>query len=126
MKDAGWSVVDVLYALDHLPDGRAQGFVSEGEWVPLPGADTIAEDRIPHWISFRLNHWRDAAGHPVESHTQMLERRQAAREVQEAAQRRAIAERQAQRRRLRHDPAATEARREAMAAVRSLPRTHRV
>lgn len=117
---AGWTLRDVLHALDHLPDGRAQGFISDGQWVPYPGADRIPDDRLAHWVTFRLNHWRTQDGSPTESLSAKRERQYQAEETRRAARDRAAAESRARREAVRNDPATVAARQAAMAALRAL------
>lgn len=57
--DAGWSPNDVLYALDHTPDGQPWRYVGR---VHTPAA----------WIRHRLAAWRDQAGAALPSRTQRV------------------------------------------------------
>ncbi|MCI4013162.1 hypothetical protein [Brevibacterium sp. ZH18] len=82
---AGWTVRDLITALDTLPDGRAHGQLVDGQWVPYSGADGIPAARLGHWVNWRLNAWRDS-GTVVESPTQTRIRRAAAAEVERQAQ----------------------------------------
>lgn len=63
---SGWTVKDVLHAVDHAPDGTRHAF--SVEHVHSPAA----------WFSYRLGLWRDTAGEPVASIT--ARRNQAAAE----------------------------------------------
>lgn len=85
---AGWTVRDLITALDTLPDGRAQGQIVDGRWVPYSGADGIPAARLGHWVNWRLNAWRDN-GAVVESPTQKRQRRAKTAKAQQAAQQRA-------------------------------------
>lgn len=38
---SGWTVQDLITALDTTPDGRAHGQLVAGQWVPYSGADGI-------------------------------------------------------------------------------------
>lgn len=51
---AGWTVDDVLHAIDHRPDGTRH-------------TATSAVSDPAGWIRYRLNHWRDADNDPVPS-----------------------------------------------------------
>lgn len=97
--NAGWTLRDLTTALDSLPDGRAQGQFVAGQWVPYSGADGIPAARLGHWVSWRLNAWRDSGGRVIESPTQRKTRRAAtaklereAARVHEAARRRQVRE----------------------------------
>lgn len=85
---AGWTIRDLITALDTLPDGRAHGQLVDGQWVPYSGADGIPAARLGHWVNWRLNAWRDN-GTVVESPTQTRIRRAAAAKNQRQAQKRA-------------------------------------
>lgn len=85
---AGWTVRDLITALDTLPDGRAQGQIVDGRWVPYSGADGIPAARLGHWVNWRLNAWRDN-GAVVESATQKRQRRAKTAKAQQAALQRA-------------------------------------
>ncbi|MDN5742756.1 MAG: hypothetical protein L0H02_04730 [Yaniella sp.] len=119
---AGWTVRDLMTALDTLPDGRAQGQLVEGRWVPYTGADGIPRARLAHWVNWRLNHWRKD-GQVRESPSQRHRRRALARENQRAAQRRAQEEQRAEIQRDMATPEGQEAKARAMAQMtRNLPR----
>ncbi|WP_258234086.1 hypothetical protein [Brevibacterium oceani] len=90
---AGWTIRDLITALDTMPDGRAHGQLVEGQWVPYSGADGIPAARLGHWINWRLNAWRDRAGVVVESPTQRRTRRAAAAHREQQARRKAEADR---------------------------------
>ena len=82
---AGWTIRDLIVALDNLPDGRAHGKFVGGRWVPYSGADGIPAARLGHWVSWRLNAWRDLTGLVCESPTQCRSRRaETAKREQEA------------------------------------------
>lgn len=85
---SGWTVRDLITALDSLPDGRAHGQLVAGQWVPYSGADGIPAARLGHWVNWRLNAWRDN-GAVVESPTQTGVRRATAAKKQQQAQQRA-------------------------------------
>ncbi|PAK92647.1 hypothetical protein B8X04_16740 [Brevibacterium casei] len=96
---AGWTIRDLVTALDELPDGRAHGQFAAGQWVPYSGADGIPAARLGHWVSWRLNAWRDPEGQVIESPTQRRTRRansarreQEARRVAEARRRQELRE----------------------------------
>lgn len=84
----GWTVRDLIAALDALPDGRAQGQLVDGRWVPYSGADGIPAARLGHWVNWRLNAWRDN-GTVIESPTQKRQRRAKTAKALLAAQQRA-------------------------------------
>lgn len=92
---SGWTIRDLIIALDSLPDGRAHGQVVAGLWVPYSGADGIPAARLGHWISWRLNAWRSAEGAAAESPTQKSSRRAKAAKTQRDAERRVEEERRA-------------------------------
>jgi len=56
---AGWSVSDLVYALDHAPDGAAH-------WHTAPVHSPAG------WLAARLGWWTDAAGAVRPSHTAQL------------------------------------------------------
>ena len=101
---AGWTVRDLITALDALPDGRAQGQFVEGQWVPYSGADGIPAARLGHWVNWRLNAWRDSAGAVLESPTQQRTRRATAAKRAQEARRAAETERRQQLRQERSTP----------------------
>lgn len=70
---AGWTVVDLAWAIDHRPDGTP--------W-PHDGATGVRNPR--GWLAHRLRAWRDPSGEPVRSRSQ--------RAKAERAHERAIAE----------------------------------
>ncbi|WP_433357706.1 hypothetical protein ACQP25_44825 (plasmid) [Microtetraspora malaysiensis] len=72
--DAGWTPNDVLYALDHRPDGTL--------W-PYAGSAR----HVPGWVRFRLAPWHAADGRPALSRSQMSARRRSTvRKDQETAE----------------------------------------
>lgn len=85
---AGWTLRDLLTALDTLPSGWKQGQFRDGQWVPFSGADGIPAARLGHWVNWRLNAWRDQ-GTVVESPTQTRVRRAETAKKQRQAQQRA-------------------------------------
>jgi len=96
---AGWSVSDLVYALDHAPDGAAH-------WHTTPVHSPAG------WLAARLGWWTDAAGAVRPSHTAQLAAAAAAHRRRLAGQR-AAAEAAA-------GSAATPAqRREHLAAIRA-------
>lgn len=101
---AGWTIRDLITALDTLPDGRAHGQLVDGQWVPYSGADGIPAARLGHWVNWRLNAWRDQAGAVLESPTQRRTRRAAAAHREQQARRKAEADRIEQLRQERTTP----------------------
>jgi hypothetical protein len=96
---AGWSVSDLVYALDHAPDGAAH-------WHTAPVHSPAG------WLAARLGWWTDAQGAVRPSHTAQLAAAAAAHRRRLAGQR-AVAEAAA-------GSAATPAqRREHLAAIRA-------
>lgn len=85
---AGWTIRDLMTALDSLPNGWKQGQFVDGRWVPFSGADGIPATRLGHWVNWRLNAWRDN-GTVVESPAQTRVRRAAAAKKQRQAEQRA-------------------------------------
>ncbi len=116
---AGWSVADVLRALDLRPDGS--------QW-PHSGAHCVRSVRA--WCCYRLRRWRDAAGTPVLSPSA---RRHRARAALIAQQERDRQERSEARKRASERPATPatrrlvqEAREAARAAATRLRHPHPV
>ena len=97
---AGWTVRDLMTALDTRPNGWKQGQFVDGHWVPYSGADGIPAARLGHWVNWRLNAWRDSAGAVLESPTQQRTRRAATAKREQEARRAAEA---ARRQQLRQD-----------------------
>jgi hypothetical protein len=61
---AGWSARELMYALDHKPDGTSH-----------PYAYNAADLRVPAgWIAHRLRFWRDASGSPIAGYRQTKQR----------------------------------------------------
>lgn len=77
---AGWTPADILWALDHTPDGDAYGLGAGNHGVRHP-------DR---WLMWRLAQWLDDAGTPLPSITETRRAARAAR-VERAQQRQASA-----------------------------------
>lgn len=120
---AGWTLVDVLHAVDNLPDGRPHGHIDHGTWVPYSGADGVSPARLGHWLRFRLNAWRDQqSGMPIESPSQRHIRQRETERSRQAAVARVYAERRAQHRANLADPSYNAARQAAMATIRSRSR----
>lgn len=71
--EAGWTVKDVLHAVDHAPDGTRHTFAVEH--VHSPAA----------WFSYRLGLWRDTAGEPGASITAQRAQATAERAAERAA-----------------------------------------
>lgn len=116
---AGWTVADVLRALDQRPDGSP--------W-PHSGAQRVRSVRA--WCCYRLRRWRDAAGAPLLSASA---RRQRARAALIAQQERDRQERSEARKRASERPATAatrrlvqEAREAARAAAARLRHPHPV
>lgn len=122
---AGWTVRDLITALDALPDGRAQGQFVEGKWVPYSGADGIPTARLGHWVNWRLNAWRDSAGTVLESPTQQRTRRAATAKREQEARRAAEAARQQQLRQDRSTPEYQAAKQACLDQILSRPRRSR-
>ncbi|TSE15682.1 hypothetical protein B1A87_006980 [Arthrobacter sp. KBS0703] len=51
---AGWTVADILPALDWMPDGT--------QWPHSGAPDTKDPRRMRDWLRHRLSHWRTEAG----------------------------------------------------------------
>jgi len=58
--DAGWTIADVIHALNHRPDGP---------WT-IEYAAVSDLRNVAGWVRWRFDHWRDAHGTPVPSHGQ--------------------------------------------------------
>lgn len=78
---AGWSNLDILHALDHLPTtfgARAGTPIGRGP------ADHLDTDQAWWWVQTRLAVWRDADGRPLRGYYQTRGRRAAARAALQA------------------------------------------
>jgi hypothetical protein len=64
--DIGWTPLDIVYALDHDPDGSA------ARGVPLAG-DPV--ERVQRQVLNLLSAWCDENGEPLPSHSQVAARR---------------------------------------------------
>lgn len=118
---AGWTIRDLLTALDTLPDGRAAGHFVDGNWVPFSGAEGIPAARLGHWLRFRLAHWTDpTAGTPLEAPSHAAARRRRAADARRAAATRAREEVEQRRRALAADPEVQAAKAAAMQSIRNL------
>ena len=85
---AGWTVADILHALDYKPDGTL--------W-PHSGAPVTKDPwRLRGWLRHRLAPWRTEAGEPLHSRDQRAAARHAAQRRERQAERRRVLERQAQ------------------------------
>jgi hypothetical protein len=86
---AGWTVADILHALDWRPDGTL--------W-PYDGAPETKEAwRIRGWLRHRLGAWRTEAGEPLRSRDQREAARVAAIRREQDAARQRLLERQTER-----------------------------
>lgn len=75
---AGWTVVDIAWAIDHRPDGSP--------W-PHSGAHGVLNPR--GWLAHRMRAWRDDRGEPIRSRSQRAAAdRSRERAVQEARRQR--------------------------------------
>ncbi|MEU7911413.1 hypothetical protein [Microbispora bryophytorum] len=83
---AGWTARDVLYALDHTPDGTAWTYT----WT---SRDELRN--VPGWVRFRLAAWRDEHGRPVPSRSQRLAAEAAEQRAQQESWRRELEEQRA-------------------------------
>lgn len=86
---AGWTVADILHALDWRPDGTL--------WPHSGAPDTKDAWRMRGWLRHRLSAWRTEAGEPLRSRDQQASARAAALRREQEAERRRILERQAER-----------------------------
>ncbi|WP_427019527.1 hypothetical protein ACQCSX_23435 (plasmid) [Pseudarthrobacter sp. P1] len=86
---AGWTVADILHALDWRPDGTL--------WPHSGAPDTKDAWRMRGWLRHRLSAWRTEAGEPLRSRDQQAAARAAALRREQEAERRRILERQAER-----------------------------
>ncbi|MCZ2404847.1 hypothetical protein IV498_17125 [Paenarthrobacter sp. Z7-10] len=84
---AGWTVADILHALDWKPDNTA--------WPHSGAPDTREPWRIRGWMRHRLGAWRTEAGEPLRSPDQQATAHQADQRRQQATERRRVLERQA-------------------------------
>lgn len=110
---AGWTVADILHALDWQPDGTP--------W-PHSGAPATKEPaRIRGWLKHRLTAWRTENGEPLRSRDQYLTARAAEQlRAQETEQRRRL-EQQAERA-SRNQAGDSPAKIRALAQIRALPK----
>lgn len=86
---AGWTVADILHALDWRPDGTL--------WPHSGAPDTKEAWRMRGWLRHRLSAWRTEAGEPLRSRDQQAAARAVALRREQEAERRRILERQAER-----------------------------
>ncbi|MGM7778990.1 hypothetical protein ACSVHC_23635 [Arthrobacter sp. KNU-44] len=86
---AGWTVADILHALDWRPDGTL--------WPHNGAPDTKDAWRMRGWLRHRLSAWRTEAGEPLRSRDQQAAARVAALRREQEAERRRMLERQAER-----------------------------
>lgn len=86
---AGWTVADVLHALDWMPDGTP--------WPHSGAPETKDAWRLRGWMRHRLGAWHTEAGEPLRSRDQQAAARHADQLRQSEAERRRVLERQAER-----------------------------
>ncbi|UYY83713.1 GntR family transcriptional regulator (plasmid) [Arthrobacter sp. YA7-1] len=86
---AGWTVADILHALDWRPDGA--------QWPHSGAPDTKDPWRMRGWLRHRLSAWRTEAGEPLRSRDQQESARIANLRREQEAERRRTLERQAER-----------------------------
>ncbi|WP_427019465.1 hypothetical protein ACQCSX_22750 (plasmid) [Pseudarthrobacter sp. P1] len=86
---AGWTVADLLHALDWKPDGTA--------WPHSGAPDTKDAWRMRGWLRHRLGAWRTEAAEPLRSRDQQAAARQAEQRRQQETESRRVLERQAER-----------------------------
>ncbi|MFC8041860.1 hypothetical protein ACFUOZ_21105 [Paenarthrobacter sp. NPDC057355] len=86
---AGWTVADILHALNWRPDGTL--------WPHSGAPETKDAWRMRGWLRHRLSHWRTEAGEPLRSRDQQEAARAAALRREQEAEHRRILERQAER-----------------------------
>jgi Bacterial regulatory proteins, gntR family len=86
---AGWTVADIIHALDWRPDGTL--------WPHSGAPDTKDARRMRGWLRHRLNAWRTASGEPLRSRDQQAAARAAALRREQHVERQRILERQAAR-----------------------------
>ena len=75
---AGWSCLDIIHAMDHLPaafGARAHTPIGRGP------ADHLDPAQAWWWIRTRLDAWRDPDGQPLRGYYQTRGRRKAARDA---------------------------------------------
>ena len=85
---AGWTVADILHALDWRPDGTL--------WPHDGAPDTKEAWRMRGWLRHRLDAWRTEAGDPLRSRAQREAVRVAAIRREQDATRQRLLERQAE------------------------------
>ncbi|MEV8150506.1 hypothetical protein AB0O52_20480 [Arthrobacter sp. NPDC080073] len=86
---AGWTVADILHALDWQPDGTL--------WPHSGAPDTKEAWRMRGWLKHRLNAWRTEGGEPLRSRGQQEATRASARRREQETERQRTLERQAER-----------------------------
>ena len=75
---AGWSCLDIIHAMDHLPaafGARAHTPIGRGP------ADHLDTAQAWWWVRTRLDAWRDPDGQPLRGYYQTRGRRKAARDA---------------------------------------------
>uniref|UniRef100_UPI003F497D14 hypothetical protein n=1 Tax=Sphaerisporangium sp. CA-236357 TaxID=3240030 RepID=UPI003F497D14 len=82
--EAGWTHGDVLYALDHRPDGSV--------WVT-----SLHAHGTHKWAEYRLKSWLDGFGRPMTAHSQVLATEAAKRRAEMRALREGLFEQWARR-----------------------------
>ncbi|MHA7170642.1 hypothetical protein ACX801_21055 [Arthrobacter bambusae] len=86
---AGWTVADVIHALDWRPDGS--------QWPHSGAPDTKDPWRMRGWLRHRLSAWRTEAGEPLRSRDQQEAARIATLRREQEAERQRTLKRQAER-----------------------------
>lgn len=85
---AGWTVSDVMHAIDHKPDGTV--------WPHSGAPDTKDAWRMRGWLGHRLAVWRTSTGEPLRSRDQRIAAAAEAARREKEAFRRQILTRQAE------------------------------
>jgi hypothetical protein len=108
---AGWTVADILHAMDWRPDGTL--------WPHSGAPDTKDARRMRGWLRHRLSAWRTTAGEPLRSRDQQEAARAAALRREQETERRRILERHTERA-ARLDAGESPAKVKALATIRAM------
>ena len=107
---AGWTVLDVHYAVDYRPDG-----------TPVPHSGDLGVVRPAAWLARRLAAWRDETGTVTRSRSQRLALERAERRARTKARREAAAAEAAERAGVEDSPAIAAAKQAIRERIDALP-----
>lgn len=107
---AGWTVLDVHYAIDYRPDG-----------TPVPHSGDLGVIRPADWLAHRLAAWRDETGTVTRSRSQRLALERAEQRARTRANQEAAAIEAARRAAVDESPAAAAAKRAIRETIAAVP-----